>query len=99
MPVAIKFGRDQEMRLIALDWLLAWYRSQCNGRWERVHGVTIETPDTPGWLVTIDLGGTKLENAAMAEIRVERGNTDWVHCTVQHGNFYGQGHAHKLWCI
>ena len=84
------------MPLNAIDWLQNWYRSQCNGKWERFHGVTIETLDTPGWLVTIDLEGTKLEGASMEEIRMERSKTDWVHCTVEHGKFYGQGGVYKL---
>ena len=85
--------------LSALDWLRDWYRSQCNRKWERVHGVTIETLDCPGWLVTIDLEGTKLESTRMAEIRVERSKMDWIDCTVEHGRFYGQGDVHKLECI
>src|SRR5260370_38642077 len=84
--------------LSALDWLRDWYRSQCNRKWERVHGVTIETLDCPGWLVTIDLEGTKLESTPMAEIRVERLKTDWIDVTVEHGRFYGQADRHKLEC-
>ena len=41
--------------------LEAWYLRQCNGDWEHLYGVTIETLDNPGWSVTIDLTGTKLE--------------------------------------
>jgi hypothetical protein len=91
--------RGRVSPLIALDWLQNWYRSQCNGKWERVHGVTIETLDCPGWLVTIDLAGTKLEGAVMEELHVRRSKTDWIDCAVEYGKFYGQGDVRKLGCI
>jgi Immunity protein 53 len=91
--------RGRASTLIALDWLQNWYRSQCNGKWERIHGVTIETLDCPGWLVTIDLAGTKLESAAMPKVRVQRSKMDWIDCAVEHGRFYGQGDVNKLECI
>ena len=87
------------MTQITVDWLQSWYRSQCNGEWERVHGITIESLCTPGWLVTIDVAGTKLENATMAGIRLERSKTDWVHCAVEHGKFSGEGDSSKLGVI
>lgn len=31
-----------------------WFASQCNGDWEHMHGITIETTDNPGWYVTIE---------------------------------------------
>jgi hypothetical protein len=35
--------------------LEACYLRQCNGDWEHLYGITIETLDNAGWSVTIDL--------------------------------------------
>ncbi len=32
----------------------SWFRSRCDDRWEHDHGLTLETTDNPGWLMTID---------------------------------------------
>ncbi len=29
-----------------------WYVNRCNGDWEHNNGVTIESTDNPGWLIT-----------------------------------------------
>ena len=79
-----------------IDFLMAWYRSQCNGTWEHAYGVTIETLDNPGWMVTIDLTDTALQNAPMQAISQERSETDWMSCKVDHGRFRAAGDAHKL---
>lgn len=79
-----------------LEFLQSWYRQQTNGEWEHVRGVTIETLDNPGWMVTIDLIGTPLENQPMAELRQERGPNDWLVCFVENQKFRGQGDSHKL---
>ena len=82
-----------------LDFLQSWYRAQSNGEWEHVHGVTIETLDNPGWLVTIDLVGTPLENEPMPPVRQERSPHDWLVCEVEHRQFRGQGDSQKLLAI
>ena len=79
-----------------LEYLVSWYRAQCNGSWEQANGVTIETMNTPGWMVTIDLIDTPLENKTMRTIRQERSPTDWLLCEVDHGHFRGQGDLQKL---
>jgi Immunity protein 53 len=80
----------------AVEFLQSWYQAQANGEWERVRGVTIETLDTPGWMVTIDLAGTGL---SMAAIREERSATDWLLCEVEQNQFRGQGDSQKLLAI
>ena len=42
--------------------LQEWYIKQCNGEWDHLYGITIETLDNPGWSVQIDLEHTGLEN-------------------------------------
>ena len=82
-----------------VELLQAWFQGQTNGTWEHGHGVTIETLDAPGWMVTIDLVETPLEGHTMAEVRQERSTTDWIICEVAHGRFRGQGDAGKLVAI
>ena len=80
----------------ALEFLESWYRTQCNGCWEHGNGITIETLDNPGWMVTIDLMETTLENQPMQPVRQERSDKDWMMCTVEHNRFRGQGDSTKL---
>lgn len=41
--------------------LQSWYIAQCDGEWEHSYGVTIETLDNPGWSLSVDLSGTRLD--------------------------------------
>lgn len=41
--------------------LEAWYAAACDGGWEHLYGVRIETLDNPGWMLVIDLMGTPLQ--------------------------------------
>src|SRR5205085_2561511 len=78
------------------EFIEAWYRAQCNGYWEHANGITIETLDTPGWMVTIDLTETALEDHPMQPVRHERSEQDWIACTVERNKFRGQGDSTKL---
>jgi hypothetical protein len=80
----------------AFDYLQTWFRAQCNGFWEHGHGVTIETLDNGGWMVTIDIAETTLEGQPLLPIRKERNEKDWIVCSVEHGKFKGQGDSAKL---
>jgi hypothetical protein len=83
----------------AIGWLQAWYQTQCDGEWEHHCGIQIETLDNPGWMVTIELVGTRLEDAAMEPIgQLEdinhqglEGNQDWMVCKVEGSRFVGAG--------
>lgn len=79
-----------------IEFLLSWYKAQCNGAWELANGITIETLRTPGWMVTIDLFETPLQEHTMASVRQERSETDWLLCEVDHSRFRGQGDPQKL---
>lgn len=85
--------------LSLIEWFQNWYKEQCNGEWEHVHGVTIETLGTPGWQVTIDLEGTQLEGVPMPIARRERSAQDWIECCVEHNQFRGEGDPLKLAAI
>jgi hypothetical protein len=67
--------------------LQIWYRDQCDGEWEHRYGVVIETLDNPGWLLKIDLAGTRLESKSFAPIEANTREASWVHCKVQEQKF------------
>jgi hypothetical protein len=91
----------------SIEWLQQWYFEQCDDLWEHRHGITIRTLDNPGWLVTIDLKGTALENAAMPEIGTPaavnhggiEGMHDWLQCKVEEQCFTGAGGPQSLFAI
>ena len=49
----------------SIQWLQSWYQEQCDNDWEHQYGIKIDSLDNPGWVVTIDLAGTPLEDASM----------------------------------
>jgi hypothetical protein len=79
-----------------VEFLQTWYRAQSNGHWECSHGITVESLNNPGWIVTIDLEGTPLENRAMPAVAREISQRDWMVCEVDHNQFRGQGDPEKL---
>lgn len=81
---------------MSLQFLERWYQQQCNGFWEHGQGVTIETLAQPGWMVTVDLVETPLEDKSLAPVRLEVSDKDWLVCEVTHKQFRGQGDVRKL---
>jgi hypothetical protein len=82
-----------------VEFLQSWYQARSDGSWERTHGITIETLDSPGWLVTIDLEGTPLEDRPMPAIDRQVSQRDWLICEVSRNGFRGQGDPDKLLAI
>ena len=82
-----------------VEFLQSWYQAQANGEWERAHGVTIETLDTPAWMVTIELAGTALDGRSMVAVQNGRSPSNWLLCEVDHNQFCGQGDSQKLFTI
>jgi hypothetical protein len=82
-----------------VEFLQSWYQARSNGEWEHAHGVTIETLDTPAWMVTIDLAGTALDGRTMPKVHDERSASDWLLCEIDHNQFCGQGDSQKLFAI
>jgi hypothetical protein len=70
-----------------LMWLQQWYLGYCNGTWERKHKIKIETVDTPGWHVTINLSETGLDNKKFIEVKREVDEENWLFCLVKENNF------------
>ncbi|NGX42844.1 MAG: hypothetical protein K940chlam7_01132 [Chlamydiae bacterium] len=55
-----------------LDWLMQWFKSQCDGDWEHEYGITLGTLDNPGWRLSISLGQTPLDKQVFDDISIER---------------------------
>lgn len=76
--------------------LQAWYLAQCDGDWERRHGIRIGTLDTPGWRVTIDLAGTPLADHEFNSVDYHGSETYWYECRVSDGRWEGSGGPRAL---
>ncbi len=81
-----------------LKWLQEWYQSNCDGDWEHMFGVKINTLDNPGWMVDISLSDTvfNLEDCVFEKINIERSETDWIMCYVENEVFKGYGGTQNL---
>ncbi len=82
-----------------LIWLSDWYNNNCNGNWEHMYGVRIETLDNPGWELTIDLSdiiyhGNKDINLPWRFI--EKNENDWYGYKIEDEKFNAAGDPLKL---
>jgi len=71
--------------------LQKWYHAQCNGTWEHLRGITIDTLDNPGWTVTIDVADTAITDRPFTAIRRSDDELDWIQCEVRDRKFEGRG--------
>ena len=55
-----------------LDWLQSWYEGNCDGGWEHLFGVTIETWNNSGWKVKVDLEDTYLEDKNFEKVQYDK---------------------------
>ena len=79
-----------------LERLQTWYSQQCNGEWEHVWGIKIETLDNPGWSFEINLAGTVLESRRFEKLTQERSERDWIVCWTENSKFNGVGGPQNL---
>ncbi len=70
-----------------LVWLQNWYLNNCDGLWEHLFGVKIDTLDNPGWKLSISSRGTDLEGQSFKRMKVDRTENDWVRCWVEAEKF------------
>ena len=73
-------------------WLEQWFQTQCESAWERSRGIVLETLDTPGWQLSIDLNKTPyggLQNVSMKQLHLSE--SEWMICRMQNGVFLGSG--------
>ena len=61
-----------------LDYLLGWYRKQCDDDWEHEFGIRIATLDNPGWDLEVDIAGTDLEGRVVERARTELAGGGWM---------------------
>lgn len=66
-----------------LKWIEDWFSKNCDGDWKHSHGIKISTLDNPGWTLSINLDGTPLKRKKFEPIKIERSESNWVHCNVQ----------------
>jgi hypothetical protein len=77
--------------------LQSWYGRQCDGDWDHLDGIEINTLDNPGWRVIIDLRDTELDGEAFADVEENYDHdTDWLRCWVADGKFQSAGGPLKL---
>jgi len=77
------------MKVEIMQWLEEWVVNNCDGDWEHSQGIQVSTLDNPGWSLSINLEGTILEEKHFEPIKIERSDTDWIHCNVQETTFRG----------
>jgi hypothetical protein len=75
----------------SIEWLMAWYRTQCDGDWEHQHGVRIGTLDNPGWSLDVDLAETPQAGKWLPQKMTERSEDDWVFVEVKDDVFRARG--------
>lgn len=81
---------------MSLKWLETWYKNHCDGLWEHSYGIIIDTLDNPGWGIRINLVGTEVANKDFKPVKIERTESDWVHCSVKNHIFQGAGGPENL---
>lgn len=74
---------------MALEWLQGWFAQQCDDDWEHENKIVITSTDNPGWMLTIDLSDTELENVLVPYILVERSEGSWVGYEIAAKQFRG----------
>jgi hypothetical protein len=79
-----------------LEWIQEWVAQNCDGDWEHAQNFTITTIDNPGWGVTINLAGTKLEDKFFSTVDIENSEVDWLYCTIKNQHFQGDGGIRNL---
>ena len=79
-----------------LDWLCNWFARQCDGDWEHMYGIKIETTDNPGWSIEIDLRDTNLEDLDIPWKLIEYSDANWYGIAVKDRMFTAAGDLTKL---
>ncbi|MBC6697980.1 immunity 53 family protein [Hymenobacter sp. BT190] len=79
-----------------------WYILNCNGDWEHTygvsvwHGISVQTLDNPGWIVSIDLTDTCIRQTTISYVSHDRSATDWFSYKVENGKFEAFGGPENL---
>lgn len=72
-----------------MERLIKWYCNQFNGDWEfGSGGIVLQTSSNPGWVLSVDLRGTDLEDKNYNEFKMNfDSDTAWVYCYIEDGFF------------
>lgn len=75
-----------------------WYAAQCDGDWKHSYGIKIDTLDNPGWLLSVDLADTELQDKDFESIfrGHSEDDSDWLHCKVESDKFEAAGGVPNL---
>jgi len=79
-----------------INWLEGWYESNCDGSWEHLYGISIDTIDNPGWHLKVNILDTLYENVTFDDITIERTEHDWMFCRKIDGNIDCAGGPRNL---
>lgn len=79
-----------------LELIQNWYNSNCDGDWEHMHGVKIDTLDNPGWKIEINIIDTSVEEKYFESIKNYIDDENWINCMVIDGVFKGWGDPFRL---
>ena len=82
-----------------LVWLQDWYKCQCDGDWQHLYGIKIESIDNPGWKVEIDLSETIYSDLSKEYTLQDDSEDDWIAYQVHNERFIGYGDPSKLEAI
>jgi len=79
-----------------IKWLENWYESNCDGYWEHLFGISIDTLDNPGWRIKLNIAETLYESVAFVDVTIDRTEHDWVRCWKADGNIECAGGPKNL---
>lgn len=79
-----------------IRWLQKWFYENCNGDWEHLHVIKIETIDNPGWSIEIDFNDTNTVIDNISYELYEAAENDWIGYSVKDGIYHGIGDSLKL---
>ena len=80
----------------AMKWIQDWYSKHCDGEWEIDRNVIVAHLEEHQWKVIIQIEDTECEGKEFDEVRVEKSETDWYHCSVKDQRFQGHGGVQNL---
>jgi len=79
-----------------LEWMQNWFKTNCDGDWEKDEVIQITTLATQGWEVEIDISKTSIANLEITWILNEINRQDWYGVKVENQKFFAAGDTNKL---
>ena len=76
--------------------LQKFFIESCNGDWEHMDGIKIESLDNPGWSIAIQLPAALQNSVEFIPVELHRSEDDWVVCRMKTDRFEGFGGPKNL---